>query len=295
MTENQIIIVGYGPSGIACTLQLVRMGLHPLVIEKSRPGGMLPNARLIENYPGFPGGITGKKLAGRMMKQAGQFNIKMIKDEIILVDHRNDIFYIKGIKGNYKCDVLVLATGTVPVIPDNLPPELSQNRLIHTDISGLKNISGMTIGIVGAGDAAFDYSLSLAGKENNVLIFNRGNKVKALKVLREKVFTNNQIKYLSKTEVKRLETSPDKRLHAICHSESAIRTYSLDYLIFATGRKPADGFFLKSLEDKLDGLISGHRLYLIGDLKNGICRQVSAAVGDGVRVAMEIFHHESNQ
>ncbi|HNQ83063.1 MAG TPA: NAD(P)/FAD-dependent oxidoreductase [Bacteroidales bacterium] len=295
MTENKIIIIGYGPSGIACAIQMVRLGLHPVVIEKSRPGGMLTNARLIENYPGFPEGITGEKLARRMIKQAKRFNINVIKDEITFVDHRNDNYILKGIIENYTCDVLVAATGTVPVTPENIPAKLFRNKRIHTDIAGLKNISGKSVGIVGAGDAAFDYSLSLAEKENNVMIFNRGDQVKALKVLKENVFINNRINYIDNIEIKSLEILPDKRLHATCNSASAIRNYFLDYLIFATGRKPADGFFQKSLEGKLDGLISSHRLYLIGDLKNGSCRQVSAAVGDGVRAAMEIFHHESNQ
>jgi thioredoxin reductase (NADPH) len=167
--------------------------------------------------------------------------------------------------------------------------------MVHTDITRLKTISNRSVGIVGAGDAAFDYSLSMAEKENIVLIFNRGDQVKALKVLRDKVFINKKIFYLDNIEIKSLEINSDQRLNATCNSASAIRNYFLDYLIFATGRKPADGFFQKSLEGKLDGLISSHRLYLIGDLKNGSCRQVSAAVGDGVRAAMEIFHHESNQ
>ena len=74
-----------------------------------------------------------------------------------------------------------------------------------------------------------------------------------------------------------------------------MRNYSLDYLIFATGRKPANGFICESLEGKLPELIKNHRLYLIGDIQNGHYRQVSVAVGDGVRAAMEVFRNESNQ
>ncbi len=295
MRFNRVIIVGGGPAGMACAIQLKRMGLDPLVIEKKRPGGMLFNANLIENYPGFPGGISGPDLAGRIVQQFKSFDIGLHYDEIKLVDYSGDRFFLNSSSGLYGCNILVVASGTSPRIPEELPEELIEKGLIRFDISDLREVSGKTIGIIGAGDAAFDYSLTLAENNNNVFIFNRRNQIKALKALSEKVFINNRINYLPHTVLKSLEINANNGLDAICVSASSNMKYSLDYFIFATGRKPADGFFRESLEGLFPGLLKEQRLYLIGDVINGNYRQVSVAVGDGVRAAMEIFRNESNQ
>jgi thioredoxin reductase (NADPH) len=256
---------------------------------------MLANANLVENYPGFPGGISGQELASRFVANVNSFNILINQDEILLARFSNGVFTLNCKTGYYQCNILVIATGTSPVIPEICPESMIKDGFVHFDISRLRTARGKTIGIIGAGDAALDYSLSLAENDNNVLIFNRGNQIKALKVLQEKVFINNNIKYLGNTVLSSLETQPEKGLQAIFNSASSNRKYSLDYLIFATGRKPENGFLSESLEGKLPGLLKERRLYLIGDLKNGNYRQVSVAVGDGVRAAMEIFQHESNQ
>lgn len=280
---------------MACAIQLKRMGLDPLVIERNRPGGMLYNANLIENYPGFPGGIKGPALTDLFIRQFNRFLVSINHDEILLIEYSGGKFSLNATSGVYGCEILVVATGTTPEFPEKVNEELINKGLVHFDIIDLRKVSGKTIGIIGAGDAAFDYSLTLAENGNNVLIFNRSDRIRALKTLTEKVFINNKIKYLENSSLKNLETLPGKGLSAICHSASLNRKYTLDYLIFATGRKPENSFFSVSFEGELPGLIEKRKLYLIGDVKNGNCRQVAVAVGDGVRAAMEIFQDESNQ
>lgn len=295
MRFSRIIIVGCGPAGIACAIQLKRMGLNPLIIEKNRRGGMLLNANLIENYPGFPNGISGADLADRMIEQLKSFDIEVLKAEVMQADYSNDSFSLTTTSGSFSCHLLIIASGTEPSVPPWCTAELIDNNRIHFDICRLRNVSGKTIGIIGAGDAAFDYSLSLAQKNNNVVIFNRGNRIKSIKVLAEKVFINKKIIYLENIELHNLEITPDKGLQAIFRSDSGIRNYSLDYLIFATGRKPAEGFYKVTLRENLPGLLRDQRLYLIGDVINENYRQVAIAVGQGLRTAMEIFGNESHQ
>jgi thioredoxin reductase len=280
---------------MACAIQLKRMGLDPLVIEKNRTGGMLFNANLVENYPGFPGGIPGPDLVDRMTRQFESYDIPVLQDEVKLAGYSAGQFSLSTTSGLCTCNVLVIASGSAPKIPEECSSELIEKGLVRFDISDLREVSGKSVGIIGAGDAAFDYSLTLAENNNNVFIFNRGNHIKALKALSEKVFINKRIHYLPNIELKSLDINDNMGLDVICNSASSNRKYSLDYLIFATGRKPADGFFRESLEGLLPGLLKEQRLYLIGDVINGNYRQVSVAVGDGVRAAMEIFRNESNQ
>lgn len=295
MRFSKIIIIGAGPAGLSCAIQLKRMGLDPLVIEKDMPGGLLFNANIIENYPGFPGGISGPELAGRIAKQALAFNVNIQQDACHLVQYSDNQFILNCKSGYIWCEILVLATGTNPVIPVNLDSGLVNSGLIHFDISHLRNVTGKKIGIIGAGDAAFDYSLTLSQNGNEVLIFNRSQHINALNDLKKKVFINNQVKYFENHTLNYLEIIDNKILTAIINSASGNKKYSLDYLIFAIGRKPADGFYRESLEGFIPNLLREKRLYLIGDLINGNYRQVSIATGQGIRAAMEIFQNESNQ
>lgn len=294
MRFSRIIIAGAGPAGLACAIQLKRMGLDPLVLEKGQSGGMLHNANLVGNYPGFPGGITGPDLAEKIIMQASEFNIDILHDEINLVSYSDRKFTLKCNSGYYLCEILIIASGTSPNKPENLPNTLVNSGLIHFDIINLRNLSGKGIGIIGAGDAAFDYSLTLAEK-NKVLIFNRSDNIKALQALTQKVFINKQVNYFENHTLISLEINDNKLLTSFFNTASEIRNYSLDYLIFATGRKPCDGFYRESLKGNIPNLLKEKRLYLIGDVINGNYRQVSIAVGQGIRAAMEIFRNESNQ
>ncbi len=295
MRSEQIIIVGFGPAGIACAIQLKRMGLEPLVIEKSRPGGMLFNAGLVENYPGFPAGIPGTELAALMTEHARRFLPDPVRDEIRQVDYSGDEFHLSGLEDIYTCRRLVVATGTFAVFPKLYPGELIRKGLIHSNIIRLRDVTGMIIGIIGAGDAAFDYALSLVRNGNRVMIFNRGTRVKALKVLQEAVFQQGKITYCPKHELVTINESPDGRLEADFMQESVMKKVILDNVIFATGRAPALSILDPEIIGRAKTLNAEGRLFIIGDAANGQFRQVSAAVGDGVRIAMEIFHHERNK
>lgn len=295
MTDSQVIIIGFGPAGLACAIQLTRMGLHPLVIEKAKPGGMLFNANRVENYPGFPGGIKGEELTRLFKKQASTFNINRIRDEITDVRHDGSRFELKGRKDAYKSDILVIATGTAPVIPEECPPFLIQQGLIHADISSLRKVSGKTIGIIGAGDAAFDYAVSLAENNNTVHIFNRSDRVRALGLLQERAKAMGGIKYFEYYRAMELTEALGGKLRAVFGHYEQSHPFLLDYLIFATGRIPALNFVNQAFMRKMKVLEQHKQLYLIGDVRNENVRQVSVAVGDGVRAAMEIMQYESHQ
>jgi thioredoxin reductase (NADPH) len=167
--------------------------------------------------------------------------------------------------------------------------------LIHTDISILGKTEGKVIGIVGAGDAAFDYSLTLTGNGNEVLIFNRGKRIRALKTLRDKVLNHEKIRYFEDMSIESFILQPDHGFQAIGHHASSKQDFYLDYLIFATGRDPALHFLDQNILANKEQLQERHLLYEIGDVHNRDFRQLSLAVGDGIRAAMEIYRNESNQ
>ncbi|MFA4852164.1 MAG: NAD(P)/FAD-dependent oxidoreductase, partial [Bacteroidales bacterium] len=95
MKTNDVAIIGAGPAGIACTIQLSRYGIMPLLFERDIPGGLLKNANLVENYPGFPGGIKGTKLIEKMTRQLDMAQVTVIHENVTLVSCKEDLFRIK--------------------------------------------------------------------------------------------------------------------------------------------------------------------------------------------------------
>src|SRR4030043_1234586 len=91
MKVEDVIIIGAGPAGIATAIQLKRYGVHPLLFERGQVGGLLRNANLVENYPGFPRGISGTMLVKLFVSHAQNLNISIAYEEVI------DLVYDKGL------------------------------------------------------------------------------------------------------------------------------------------------------------------------------------------------------
>ncbi|MFC2131958.1 NAD(P)/FAD-dependent oxidoreductase [Bacteroidota bacterium] len=297
MEIHNVIIIGAGPAGIASAIQLKRQGINPLVIEKKQPGGLLLNANRIENYPGFPKGISGVKLVRQMTKQLRFWGIDIIKEEVIEVEYNvqspNDsAFIIKTNQQTLKSNVLIIATGTkaktveTPEIPSSV-----RDRIFY-EVYPLLQIKNREFVVAGSGDAAFDYALNLSRK-NRVHIINRSNYLKCLPILFEECSKNKNIRYSENTVIEKIEkevvNQHDYRLSLHCLCDGKDEILKSDYLIFAVGRQADLRILGPELKNNYQILISSKRLFLTGDVQNGDYRQLSISVGDGVKAAMEIF------
>jgi thioredoxin reductase len=254
----KVIIIGAGPAGIACAVMLKHLGINPLLIEKNKVGGLLRNAWLVKNYLGF-NDISGKELVKKFDSHLKSFKIKPVYQEVIKIS-AGKYFTVKTNKKIYKSKFLVLATGTKSKkIKLNFP----QNKTFY-EIADFKT-HNKRIAVIGAGDAAFDYALSLSVK-NKVTILNRGTKIKANGFLRKKVRQNKNISYIKNCKIDKILTA---------------KKSGYDYAVIAIGREPN---YPKTSKTAL----KNKKLFIIGDIKNGRYRQVSIAAADGIKAAMEI-------
>ncbi|UCF28026.1 MAG: NAD(P)/FAD-dependent oxidoreductase, partial [Chloroflexota bacterium] len=169
MEIEDVIIIGAGPGGMATALQMKRYGIDPLVFEHNQIGGLLNNANLVENYPGFPGGIPGPKLVKLFEEQIQFYSIRITADSIGQTDHQDNFFIVSSQDQVYRSRFLVIASGTKPrqFSDINIPMDL-QDRVFY-EVYPLLDQKEQLIAIVGAGDAAFDYALNL-GTENDILV-----------------------------------------------------------------------------------------------------------------------------
>lgn len=283
--EIAILIIGAGPAGLTTAIQLQRYALPYILVEKNHVGGLLMNANLVENYPGFPGGVSGPKLINLFEKQLIRNNVPITKDEIISVRWNGNSYSIRG-RYSYQPKILVVASGTKPKRIPIVISDASRKRVFN-DVLPLLDVRNKSVLIVGSGDAAFDHALNLTKNGNIVTILNRGKQVKCLELLKKRADADPGIIYRPNTAVKHISSAENgTKLTIRCDSGELL---DADYLIFAIGRDPQLDFLTDSVLRNEEILQESGRLYFIGDVRNGPLRQTAIAAGDGLRAAMRIY------
>jgi len=307
MQKTSVIIIGAGPAGLTAALQLKRFSIPFLLFEDKQIGGLLHNANLVENYPGFPRGVTGVKLVNLFKKQSEHIGVDVIAERVVSLEYDGESFLIKtesfqrngadltgfqnlsGLSCNeYSAKNAIIASGTKARQFDEkiIAPE-ARSRVFY-EVRNLVDVENQEIIIVGAGDAAFDYALNLAQRDNCVTILNRGTKVKALGLLVERVRKNEQISYLEEMQVRRVTSAGERGLTVEVSHREGVEIMEASFLLGALGRIPNLDFLGESIQSREKELEEREILYFIGDVRNGIYRQTAIAAGDGLCAAMKI-------
>lgn len=282
----EVLIIGAGPAGMAAALQLRRHGIPLHLFEQSRPGGLLWNANWVENYPGFPGGVSGPQLVRKFIDQLGEIDI--IPERVTRLEWEKGLFTAETPQASYSARLAVIASGTrpCPLTGLNIPAGL-RDRVFY-EVADLLDADGKDIVVVGSGDAAFDYAINLSQK-NSVIILNRSQQVKCLPLLWERALANKNLIYHPATLINRLVEQPGGGMVVECSSPHGQAEYQADFLVGAVGRQPQLDFLSASVRDNTAELEQMGILHTIGDVKNGMFRQTAIAVGDGIRTAMHIY------
>jgi thioredoxin reductase len=290
MKKSDTAIIGAGPAGIAAALQLARHEIYPFVYEADTPGGLLYNAGNVENYPGFPKGIAGPELAALFAAGLAASEAIVCPEEVLAVDYAAGVFRVQAETGA-DFSRLIIATGTRPVSLDGVEFDEPQTEDgIDYGICEIRNITGKSVAIVGAGDAAFDCALTLS-KKNDVVIIQRGEKPRCNAALLRRISGSERVTVLENASVEKISREDDGRFALSlrgggCGSRDRM---TADHVIAAIGRVSREIALLSGLTEMIDDLAEEGKLRFAGDVMNGMYRQTAIAVGDGVRAAMEIY------
>jgi thioredoxin reductase len=301
-TDFDIAVIGAGPAGIGAALQLKLLGMNPLVIEKATPGGLLACARKVRNYPGFPGGIKGRDLAAGMARQLEDSGVDVVKARVEYVEKTPRGFFVRTDSFEFEVSRVVLASGTEP---RPVPPEIAviDNRRcaavdssageeekrhpqprLHDDIRGLfplvEEDGSARILILGGGDLAFDYALSLHEAGAHPVIINRSPKPRASAHLQEEIRARG-IEVVCSFAVEAMETGGES-----VTMRSGDDECNGDYVLLSIGRIPCIDFLSPDLRKELETSSRIEGFYLAGDVHRGTFRQAAIAAGDGVLAAM---------
>jgi thioredoxin reductase (NADPH) len=286
--RSKVVIIGAGPAGIAAAIQLKRYGIKPAVLEQDEIGGLLKNANLVENYPGFPQGISGPDLVELFKEQLENAAIPVSFERVVEIEFTDNVFISRTEQEIYTSNIAVIATGTKPKsVPDISIPGEIKDRIFY-EVYPLLGVENKKIAIIGAGDAAFDYALNLSWR-NKVTILNKSKQTKCIPVLQERCAKSENVAYLSEVHVNSMARN-NSQVVLDCtrlYSQEQMKI-TADYVIFATGRIPCLDFLGEKLRKILPSLTEEKKFFMIGDVRNGNCRQIAISVGDGLKAAMDI-------
>ncbi len=254
-STEKVVIIGCGPAGLAAARQLKLYGIDPLVFERDEPGGLFLNACSVINFPGVPEGISGRELIGRF-----PLPDRLMRSEVTLIDRTDSIYKIKSDRGiSTRAFSVIVASGTVPVT--TVIPGIEEAR-IRYDVKNPADFHGEQIAVLGGGDAALDYAMTLSSRYT-VNVYSRGDFSKAVPHLLRKVQQNGKITL----HINNLPASYDEDLIVVAFGRVAELDIISEKLLSSP---PEDGSF-----------------HMCGDCINGKYRQASIAVGNGVEAAMK--------
>ena len=309
MSREMVVIVGSGPAAWTAAIYAARANLNPLVFEGEPVGTMLPGGQLmltteVENFPGFPGGITGPEMMAKFREQAESFGTRMIMENITSVDFSTYPFKLRP---SYSTEVeamsVIVATGanakwlSVP----------NEERLAQTGggvsacavcDAALPLYRNQVLAVVGGGDTAMEESLYASKFAREVILIHRRDQFRASKVMADRVLSHPKIRVLWNkrvTEVLGYDTITGVRLEDTTSGE--ISDVEVGGLFVAIGHEPNTKFLNGQLELTPHGYIKTQHawrtatsvpgVFAAGDVMDDYYRQAITAAGTGCMAALE--------
>ncbi|MBV6625402.1 MAG: thioredoxin-disulfide reductase [Rivularia sp. (in: Bacteria)] len=300
--EN-LVIIGSGPAGYTAAIYAGRANLKPVVFEGFEagglPGGQLMTTTEVENFPGFPAGITGPELMDKMKAQAERWGAELYTEDVISVDLSQRPFTVRSSEREFKTHSIAIATGATAKRL-GLP---SEHTFWSRGISACAICDGATpifhgaeLAVIGAGDSAAEEAIYLTKYGDTVNLLVRSDKMRASKAMQDRVLSNPKIKVHWNTEAVDI-FGDDNHMQGIkirnnkTGEESQL---SVKGLFYAIGHTPNTSLFKGQLELDDTGYIvtkssvetSVEGVYAVGDVQDREFRQAITAAGSGCMGAM---------
>ncbi|MBL15828.1 MAG: thioredoxin-disulfide reductase [SAR202 cluster bacterium] len=300
-SDYDVVILGAGAAGLAAGLYTTRAMLRTIILEQLGPGGQLLVTDEIDNYPGFPEGIKGQELAMRMEQQTTRFGAEIEYTEVVDVENiSGPVKTVKTDDRDFTTKAIIIATGgSHNKLGVSGEDALAGRGVSYCAVCDGNFFRGQDVVVVGGGDAAMDEGHYLSGIVNSVTFIHRRDELRAAKVLQERAFNNDKIKFLWSTVVEefRGDQALDRALVKDLKTEKTYE-YPMAAAFIYVGFHPNTEY----LSDLLVLDSGGHvctdihmrtavpKVYACGDARAESTRQLGAAVGDGITAALACFH-----
>jgi len=295
--QYDVIIIGGGPAGLSAAIYASRDRLDTLLIEKGITGGMINEATQVDNFPGFPEGISGLDLTSKMYQQAQKYGLKDLNAEVtsIEVKGKRD-FIVRTNDGDYSARAVIIAGGSDKQKMDAPgEKEYTGRGVSYCATCDAPFYSNKVVAVVGGGNAALYEAMHLAGFASKVYIIHRREQLRATPVVQERATAEPKIEFLWNTVVAAVEGGDFvERLrlkNIVTGKDSELK---LDGVFVSIGLKP-NTEYLKGLvaldeagmvmvNDRMETSVPG--IFACGDIRHNSIRQTIAAAGDGAIAAV---------
>jgi thioredoxin reductase (NADPH) len=295
----EALIIGGGPAGLTAGIYLMRAGIGTMLLEKQMVGGAALNTERIENYPGFPDGISGSELMGRMAEQARRLGL-VVKEFSQAGGARcmGGLFDTAVDKESYRSMGVVAAMGTEP-LKLGIPGEeaLAGRGVSYCATCDAMFFRNLEVAVVGGGDAALSEALTLANVVRKVYVVHRRDQLRAEQILQNLAARNNKIELLLNRAPLRINGGSEVEFITLRDTRTGEESeLKVSGVFFSVGSRP-DTRFLGNLADTDEAgfIVTDENLetrtpglFAAGDVRRKSLRQISTAVGDGALAAVNL-------
>lgn len=301
-----VLIIGGGGAGLTAALYTSRAKLSTLLLEKLTPGGQIALTDVVENYPGFPEGITGPEISQRMEEQAKRYGTEVIYEEVQRIEKKDGNFSVQtGNGGNLSSKSVIVASGAsyrnlgVPK-----ERELTGHGVSYCATCDGAFFKEKELVLVGGGDSAMQEGLFLTRFATRITVVHRRDQLRASPILQERAKQHPKIQFIWNTVV--AEILGDKKVQGVRLKDVKSgqgRDFKTDGVFIFIGHDPNTAF-LKGLveldekgyvktDDRLQTSIPG--IFACGEVRVGAVKQLISCCGEGCEAALSCQAYLENQ
>jgi thioredoxin reductase (NADPH) len=293
--EYDVVIIGGGPAGLTAGLYAARARNSSLLIERGLIGGMITEAEKVDNYPGFPEGISGYDLSTLMHQQATRYGLETTFAEATGLEIKEGQKVIKTDNGNFVARTVIIASGSKrQKLGAPGEKEFTGKGVSYCATCDAPFFSDKAVAVVGGGNTAIYEALHLAKFAARVTVIHRRSQLRATVVAQEKAFAEPKIEFLWNTVVEAIEGQDfvqRLRLRQVVSGKKSI--LEIAGVFIAIGLKPNTDYLRDTLPlDKLGHIITDERMqtkipgvFAAGDIRHNSIQQAIASAGDGATAA----------
>lgn len=293
---EDLIIIGAGPAGLTAGLYASRARLKTVLLEKLAPGGQILTTDFVENYPGFPEGLSGFELVDRMKRQAENFGLKIEGNEVVRLELTSEKRMVFTDKAAMETKALILTTGASP---RKLGIE-GEGLLTGKGVSYCATCDGpfyrdQEVAVIGGGDTAVEEAIFLTKFASRVHLVHRRDELRATKLLQERIKAAPKVNLIwDSVPTRILGQAGVEGIELKNVKTNEISTLPVEGVFVFIGYDPSndlladlpldfDDFGFVKTDENMETSIPG--VFAAGDIRSKMLRQVSTAVGDGATAA----------
>lgn len=305
MKKAKIVIIGSGPAGYTAAIYAARANLAPVLFEgffSGVAGGQLMTTTEVENYPGFPEGITGPALMDNFRKQALRFGTVLLTEDVVEVDFNKHPYQIKGSKTHFEADAVIIATGASANrlnIPGANDGEFWQKGVTACAVcdGAMPIFRNKDLYVIGGGDSAVEEALYLTKFGSKVYIVHRRDELRASKIMQERALSHAKVEVLWSSVIESIQGDDVVRRVVLKDLKTGKESVKeAGGVFFAVGHTPNTGFLKGQIDLHDNGYInvkpgtcqtSRELVFACGDAQDHVYRQAITAAGSGCMASIE--------